>query len=111
MGVRARFYRPRGIALEYATRRLYVADSYNHRVRVLDLTDIPDEFVEDIEYWYDLILRALRENLIFIIILTSSTLGLCSCTYVVCRYCELCPLYQRKLHGKRMASMNLGRRA
>merc|ERR1719271_610812 len=33
MGVRARFYRPRGIALEYATRRLYVADSYNRFVR------------------------------------------------------------------------------
>ena len=43
MGIRARFYRPTGIAVEYVTRQVYVADTYNHRVRVLDMIDIPSE--------------------------------------------------------------------
>ena len=110
MGIRTRFYRPSGVTVEYRTRRAYVADSYNHRLRVIDLTDIPDIVEEDIEEWHELFLRALRQNLVFIIILTSSTIGLCCCTYIICRYCSLCPLYQRKLHQKRMKSMHIGQR-
>ena len=52
--------------------------------------------------------RALRQNLIFIIILCSSTLVLCCLAYLCCRFCSFCPLYQRRLHNKRMNQMSVG---
>ena len=65
----------------------------------------------EVEEWYELIARALRQNLVFIIILCSSLLLLGTCTYLMCRYCSFCPLYRRKLHNRRMRSMEIGQRA
>ena len=111
VGIRPRFYRPFGLSVESSTRRVYLADSYNHRVRVLDLTDVPDEYVEDVEEWYEVLARALRQNLVFIIILCGSSLLLCFLAFVCCRYFPVCPLYQKRLHQKRMKSMDIGNRA
>ena len=111
MGINTRFYRPTGLAVEYLRRALYVADSYNHRIRVIDLEDIPDEVVVDTEEWYELVARAFQQNLLFIIILCSSVLLLCCLAYLCCRFCSLCPMYQRKLHGSRMKAMEVGSRA
>lgn len=43
MGVRTRFYRPRGLSMDYLTRTLYVADTSNMLIRQVGLTDVPDE--------------------------------------------------------------------
>ena len=110
-GINTRFYRPTGIAIDYLTQTMYVADEYNHRVRLVDLTAVPVEVVVQEEAWHELIVRALRQNFIFLLLLVSSTLGCCCCTYLWCRYCSCCPLYQRKLHKKRMDSMAIGSRA
>ena len=111
MGIRARFYRPSGVAVEDITRRIYVADSYNHRIRVLDMEDLIEEVEVYVEQWYEVLVRALRENLFFTVILIASLIIVCCCTYACCRFCTLCPLYQRKLHAKRMTSMEIGNRA
>merc|ERR1711939_334483 len=50
-GTRSRFYRPSGLAIDDRTRTVYIADTYNHRIRLIDLMDVPDVIVEDIEYW------------------------------------------------------------
>lgn len=110
MGINTRFYNPSGLAVEYLERALYVADTYNHRVRLIDLEDIPDEVVELREEWYQVLGRAFRQNLIFIIILCSSTLLLCCLVYLICRFCSLCPLHQRRLHKQRMSAMDIGLR-
>ena len=111
MGINTRFYRPTGLAVEYLTRALYVADSYNHRIRYVDLKDIPDEIAVVTEEWYELIGRALQQNFVFILIVIGSTLILCCFAYLCCRFCSLCPLYQRRLHRKRMIRMQIGSRA
>ena len=111
MGVRTRFYRPRGLAVDYVTRSIYVADSYNHRIRVMLMTDVPDEVVVDVEEWYELVLRALRQNFIFILILVSTSLCFCCSSWVCCRFCSLCPLYQRRRHERIMRTMEIGSRA
>ena len=90
---------------------MYVADEFNHRVRLIDLTAVPAEVVVDTEEWYELILRALRQNFIFILLLVSSAVGCCCCTYITCRCCSCCPVYQRRLHKERMDSMSIGSRA
>ena len=72
--------------------------------------DVPDVIVEDIEYWYEWIGRLLRQNLIFIILLSSSCCCGCCCCWLCCRYCSLCPLYQRRLHKQRIKQMQLGGR-
>ena len=109
-GTRSRFYRPSGLAIDDRTRTVYIADTYNHRIRLIDLMDVPDVIVEDIEYWYEWIGRLLRQNLIFIILLSSSCCCGCCCCWLCCRYCSLCPLYQRRLHKQRIKQMQLGGR-
>lgn len=111
MGARTRLYQPRGLAVDYTTRSVYVADSYNHRVRIVHLTDIVQEIAVDREEWYELLARALRQNLVFILSLVGSILLLGCLTYACCRCCSLCPLYQRRLHTQRMKSMEIGQRA
>jgi DNA-binding beta-propeller fold protein YncE len=111
MGINTRFYRPAGLTVDYVTQTMYVADAFNHRVRMIDLTDVIDEIVEDTEEWYEVASRALRENFVFLLLLSGSTVFLCCCCYLLCRFCSLCPLYQRRLHDKRMRSMDIGMRA
>ena len=111
MGVRTRFYRPRGVSIDHTKQRVYVADSYNHRVRAILLTDVPDEVVEEKEEWYQWFARALRQNLVFILVLVGSTLGFCCCTYAICLQCSFCPVYQRRFHEKTLRTMAIGSRA
>jgi len=110
MGVRTRFYRPRGLAVDPTTRSVFVADSYNHRVRLLGLEDVLTAEEADEEAPMELLGRALRQNFIFILWMVSGSLGLACLTYTCCRFCSFCPLYQRKLHEKRMRAMNMGSR-
>ena len=111
MGVRTRFYRPTGLAADYRTRNVYVADAYNHRVRVIELTAIFEAVEDDVEEWHEVLGRAFRQNFIFILIVVGSTLVSVLLVYLCCRFCECCPLYRRRLHKKRMNSMTIGNRA
>ena len=79
-------------------------------MRLVDLTDVVEVVEEQREEWYELVVRALRQNLVSILVLVGSTILLCCFTYLCCRCCALCPLYQRRLHEKRMKSMEIGSR-
>ena len=90
---------------------MYVADSYNHRVRMIDLKDVPDEVVVETETFTELVARAIRENFMFIVLLVGGIIFGTTFTYCCCRCCSFCPLYQKRLHRKRMNSMKIGNRA
>ena len=111
MGVRTRFYRPRGLALDPSTQSLYVADSYNHRVRLVGLTDVLEEDEETDETPLERVGRALQQNFVFILSCVLGSLGLALVILACCRYFPLCPMAQRRLHEKRLRTMQMGSRA
>jgi len=111
MNTRTRFYRPRGLSIDPTTRHVYIADAYNHRVRLLALEDVMTVDEQEDETPIDRMGRALRQNFVFILSLVGGSLGLTCLTWTCCRYCSLCPVYQRKLHEKRLRTMHMGTRA
>ena len=69
------------------------------------------QVVEESEEWHEWLLRLLRQNLAFIIILVGSLLVGSFCTYCACRRCSFCPVYQRRFHQKTLRTMEIGSRA
>lgn len=110
MGTVPRFYRPEGVAVDYTTQSVYVADTFNHRIRHVDLTDIEEEVEEYEPTWYEVMKTVLEHNLVLILVVVGSSIGASIFVYVSCRFCLCCPLYRRKLHEKRVRSMFIGQR-
>ena len=63
------------------------------------------------ETFTELVARAIRENFMFIVLLVGGIIFGTTFTYCCCRCCSFCPLYQKRLHRKRMNSMKIGNRA
>ena len=110
MGIVPRFYRPEAISLDWETQSLYIADTYNHRIRLMDLTDVVEEVEEYVPTWDETARTALEHNLVLIVVVIGSTIGAVLLTFLCCRFFCLCPLYKRKLHEKRMHTMSFGSR-
>ena len=109
-GSATRFYRPRGIAIDQANQSVYVADSYNHQIRWIALTDIQENQISRSDSFVETTGKVFTHNLMLILIIVMSISLGCCCTYLVCRTCFLCPLYQRKLHKQRITTMRWGER-
>lgn len=118
VGINTQYHRPYGLAATYrassgstrAYARLYVADSVNQRVRVIELTDIVAAVVDELDPWLIVIAKVAYSNLMLILIVIG---GLCvtGCfLYLVCRYCFMCPLYRKRWHARRLDSMMYGTR-
>lgn len=111
MNVNTRFYRPRGLALDPSTQLLYVADSYNHRVRLIDLTDVVVTGEGRPETDSERMVRAFRQNFAFIIMIIVGGLGFALCTFLCCRYFPLCPWAKERYHQEQLRKMRMGSRA
>jgi len=110
MGIVPRFYRPEAISLDWETQSLYIADTYNNRIRLMDLTDFEEEVEERVITWDETAQTALQHNLVLIVVVIGSTIGAILLTFLCCRFCLFCPLYKKKLHEKRMHTMTFGTR-
>jgi hypothetical protein len=111
MNVNTRFYRPRGLALDPSTQLLYVADSYNHRVRLIDLTDVVVTGEGRPETDSERMVRAFRQNFAFIIMIIVGGLGFALFTFLCCRYFPLCPWAKERYHQEQLRKMRMGSRA
>ena len=110
MGTVSRFYWPEALAVDYRTQSVYVADTYNHRIRHLGLTDVEDLLVKYVPTWEETARAVLGHNLMLILVVIGSSGGGGLFMYLSCRFCICCPLYRRKLHEKRVRSMFIGQR-
>ena len=110
MGIVPRFYRPGAISLDWETQSLYIADTYNNRIRLMDLTDVVEEVEERVITWDETARTALQHNLVLIVVVIGSTIGAVLLTFLCCRFCPFLPLYKKKLHEKRMHTMSFGTR-
>ena len=110
MGTVSRFYWPEGLAVDFSTQSVYVADTYNHRIRHLGLTDVEDPLVKYVPTWGETAKTMLGHNLMLILVVIGSSVGGSLFMYVSCRFCICCPLNRRKLHEKRVRSMLIGQR-
>ena len=110
MGTVSRFYWPEGLAVDYSTQSVYVADTYNHRIRHLGLTDVEDPLIKYEPTWEETASTVLEHNLQLILVTIGGSIGGSLFLYLSCRFCMCCPLYRRKLHEKRVLSMSIGQR-
>ena len=95
---------------DHTTQNVYIADSYNHQIRRIDLTDRKDIIVEKHDSFWETLGKILHHNLMLITIVVIGTAVGCCCCYMVCKRCFLCPLYQQLLHEHRVATMRYGER-
>ena len=110
MNIETRFYHPLGVAADHRTQSLYVADSYNHLIRRVVMTDIVEEVVEEPDTWDEVTQKVIMHNLVLITIIVGGLAVLCVGTFFACRYCFICPVYRRRLHQKFVARMTIGQR-
>lgn len=110
IGTESRFYHPTGLVASHRSQALYIADSHNHLIRVMNLTDrnVVEQLATD--EWDEAIKNALWQNLAFILILVGGLLSGALFLYLSCRFCFVCPLYRKRLDEKRHREMNVGQR-
>jgi hypothetical protein len=89
---------------------VYVADSYNCQIRRIALTEVISDTSRPPDSFLDTTGKVLTHNLMLILLVVVGSLFGCCCSYIVCRTCFLCPLYRRKLHEQRVATMRWGER-
>ena len=99
------------MAADHSTQNVYVADSYNHQIRRIDLTDRPDIVVSTQHSFGQTLGKVLEHNLGLITLVVFGSMIFCCVTYLICRTCWVCPVYQRMLHEHRVDSMQWGVRA
>ena len=94
----------------HSIQNAYITDSYNHQIRRVALTDVEEADYTPPDTFVEIAGKIVTHNLMLILIVVVSSLLCCGCTLLVCRVCFLCPLYQRKLHAQRIATMQWGDR-
>ena len=74
------------------------------------MTDIIEEVVQE-EDPLDVVVRKIfTHNLVLILVAVGGAIGAGIGAGVCCRFCFLCPLHRRKLHERRLKSMEYGLR-
>ena len=87
-----------------------MADSFNHRIRRLNLADIIEIEEQKMDTPSEAIGNFLFQNLVLLLLIGGGLLGLCIATFLSCRYCFICPVYRRRLHDKFVKRMMIGQR-
>ena len=98
------------VSLQACNLYRYVADSFNHRIRRMNLADIIEIVVQEEDTVDEAIGKFLFQNLVLLLLISGGLLGLCIVTCLMCRYCFACPVYQRRLHEKFVKRMMIGQR-